>query len=114
MYTYQTKLYPKLNEAGQTKDITKLNTLGPYACVLRLTLMSPPKKCYENWKHKLEPFQWIEGDDNATTKVRVFRGLGLNKGAVKYYRDRLEDQQVIRFQAFTSTSFDIGIANEFA
>ena len=44
IYTYETDLYPKLNEAGQTKDLSKLKTLGPYAYLLNLSLFEPPKK----------------------------------------------------------------------
>ena len=34
IYTYETDLYPALNAALQTKDKSKIKTLGPYAFLL--------------------------------------------------------------------------------
>ena len=38
IYTYETDLYKILNHALQTKDKSKIKTLGPYACLLRISL----------------------------------------------------------------------------
>ena len=38
IYTYETDLYPSLNAALQTKDKSKIKTLGPYAFLLHMSL----------------------------------------------------------------------------
>ena len=38
IYTYETDLYPALNAALQTKDKSKIKTLGPYAFLLERSL----------------------------------------------------------------------------
>ena len=38
IYTYETDLYPALNAALQTKDKSKIKTLGPYALLLQKSL----------------------------------------------------------------------------
>ena len=46
--------------------------------------------------------------------LKVYRGLSLPAEAIKYYEERLEDQEGFRFNGFTSTSTSRDVAKGFA
>ena len=97
IYTYETNLYGGLNYALQTKDKSKIQTFGPYACLLFRSLefygQSSPlteinDKALEYRKHD-ELSETERKDDPRMTKV--YRGLKLAPEDIKYYEDRQKD-----------------------
>ena len=94
IYTYETDLYPALNAALQTKDKSKIKTLGPYAWLLYMSLgfskdESKLTKINENQlKHQRFFDELKESGWSLSIFVRVFRGLSLPKKAIAFYQQR--------------------------
>ena len=94
IYTYETDLYPALNTALQTKDESKIMTLGPYACLLHMSLYfdKPDSKLTKINKNQLKHQRFKElkeiGYESNKNFVRVFRGLSLPKKAIAFYQQR--------------------------
>ena len=69
VYSLETPLYQSLNQACQTRDHSKLKTLGPFALLLTYTIRSPPKVCWDNRKEHQKPVKWYKDDDIVKSKI---------------------------------------------
>ena len=67
IYSYESPLYKAVNRANQCKDESAIKTLGPFSCLLYMTLYRPP---VENTKVQEENLQRYK-------RITLYRGLGL-------------------------------------
>ena len=94
IYTYETDLYPSLNAALQTKDKSKIMTLGPYAYLLYMSLrfgkFNSKLTRINNEQLEHKQFQELKeiGFDSDEKFVRVYRGLSLPPKAIQFYQNK--------------------------
>ena len=85
LYTLETPLYRTLNRANSCQDQRAIDTLGPFAWMLLMTLKRPPKDNKEKQGEKV---------DQETETITLYRGLGLPEDAIQTYRDFLKTDEV--------------------
>ena len=109
LWTLETPLYGAVNKANQYHDETCIETLGPYAWLVFMSLWHSPdenKKAQEDMlQDKTDDYGVIIGT------ITLYRGLGLPEKAIEEYEALMGANQKdgkpkeFAFTGFTSTSW---------
>uniref|UniRef100_A0A7S3FTP5 NAD(+)--protein-arginine ADP-ribosyltransferase n=1 Tax=Strombidium rassoulzadegani TaxID=1082188 RepID=A0A7S3FTP5_9SPIT len=100
MYTMESFLYREVNRASRERDVSKVETLGPYAWVLR--------KIVEVGQLLRKKSKWED------SQLILFRGLGIFREQLEDIIKAKEQQSFIILEGFQSSSLKKSVAEVFA
>ena len=102
MYTYETGLYPALNNASCYHDKSKIKTLGPYALLLYRIIVR--RGSFKEKNDKLINKENQFKNSNGWNYSMLYRGVSLPLKALDFYFERQKDNFLFCFNGFTSAT----------
>lgn len=101
VYSFKSFLFSTVNAASRNGDVSKIDTLGPYAQALNRIIQ------YAGYNRDDIDKEDLRGMD-------LYRGLSLTEFQIQRYREAAKSGDVIKLFGYSSCSKDIRIAFEYA
>ena len=100
IFALETGLYKAVNDAVNTRDVSKFRTLGPFAFLLYRILQ------YPSLKNALDASKFLWRAKSFDRTVKLFRGIEMSNQVLDQYKKLLENKEWFEFNGFVSTNVD--------